>query len=139
MRKKSFIAILLTMLCVLFILCACERVEDMGSLPDITKPYTGEYVLKKLTLGGEDYTEKFDSAKLSLDYGGEFKLTYKDKDGHTGSYGGEYEVSTEREEITLSSKAGLRTVSRTFPMKNGSILIDMNLGGRLLHAEFAQP
>lgn len=139
MRKKSFIVLLLTVLCALFVLCACEKVEDLGALPDLTKPYTGEYTLKKLTLGGEDYTEKFDSVKLNLGYDGEFKLSYKETEGQTGSYAGEYSVSTEREEITFSSKAGLRTVQRTFPMKDGSILIDLTLGTKLLHAEFAFP
>lgn len=139
MRKKSLIAVLLTVLCALFLFCACDKVEDMGSLPDLSRPYTGEYTLKKITLGGEDYTEKFESVKLSLDYDGEFELTYKEKDGQSGSYAGEYTVSTEREEITFSSKAGLRSVQRTFPMKNGSILIDLNFGAKLLHAEFAFP
>lgn len=139
MRKKSFIVVLLAVLCSLFVLCACEKVEDMGSLPDLTKPYAGEYTLKKLTVGGEDYTEKFESVKLTLGYGGDFELSYKEKDGQGGSYAGEYEVSSEREEITFSSKAGLRTVQRTFPMKNGSIIIDMKLGVKLLHAEFAFP
>ena len=139
MRKKSFIVMLLTVLCSLFVLCACEKVEDMGSLPDLTKPYMGEYTLKKLTVGGEDYTEKFESVKLTLDYDGGFELSYQEKDGQSGSYAGEYEVSSEREEITFSSKAGLRTVQRTFPMKNGSSLIDMKLGVKLLHAEFAFP
>ena len=139
MRKKSFIAILFTMLCALLLLCACEKVEDMGSLPDLSKPYTGEYVLKKLTLGGQDYTEKFDYVKLKLDSDGKFVLSYKEKDGQSGSYSGEYEVSTEEKEITLSSKTGLRTVKRTFPMEKGTILIDLNLGMKLLHAEFAFP
>ena len=97
MRKKFFIALLLTVLCTLFLFCACEKVEDMGSLPDLSKPYTGEYTLKKLTLGGEDFTDKFDSVKLDLGYDGEFKLSYKEKEGQSGSYAGEYEVSTERE------------------------------------------
>lgn len=139
MRKKYLIAVLLNVLCALFMFCACEKVEDMGSLPDLSKPYTGEYTLKKLTLGGEDYTDKFDSVKLELDYDGEFELTYKEKNGQKGSYSGEYSVSAEREEITLSSKAGMRSVSRTFPMKDGSILIDLKLGTKLLHAEFAFP
>lgn len=139
MRKKSFIAVLLTVLCALFLFCACEKVEDMGSLPDLSKPYTGEYTLKKLTLGGEDFTDKFESVKLELGYNGKFTLSYKEKEGQSGSYAGEYKVSTEREEITFSANAGLRSVQRTFPMKNGSILIDLNVGAKLLHAEFAFP
>ena len=139
MRKKSLIAIFLTMLCALFVLCACEKVEDMGSLPDLTKPYMGEYALKELTLGGQDYTEKFEYVKLNLTYDGKFTLSYKEKGGQSGSYSGEYTVSTEKEEITFSSQKGLRTVQRTFPMKKGSIYIDLNLGAKLLHAEFAFP
>ena len=111
----------------------------MGTLPDLSKPYTGEYTLKKLTLGGQDYKDKFESVKLTLEADGKFTLSYKEKDGQSGSYSGEYEVSTERKEITFNSKAGLRTVQRTFPMDKGSILIDLKLGTKLLHAEFAFP
>ena len=127
------------MLCALFLLCACEKVEDMGSLPDLSKPYAGEYTLKKLTLGEQDYTDKFDYVKLTLEPNGQFKLVYKETEGQSGDYAGEYEVSTEKQEITLSSKAGLRSAKRTFPMKDGSILIDLKLGTKLLHAEFAFP
>ena len=133
------VSIILTVLCALFLFCACEKVEDMGSLPDLSKPYTGEYALKKLTLGGEEYTEKFEYVKLNLDGDGKFALSYKEKKGQSGSYQGEYEVDLEKQEITLSSKAGLRTVERTFPMENGTIYIDLKLGTKLLHAEFAFP
>ena len=139
MRKKSFIVVLFTILCTLFLLCACEKVEDMGSLPDLSKPYAGEYTLKKLTLGGQDYTQKFEYVRLTLKPSGQYVLSYKEKEGQSGSYAGEYEVSTDKKEITLSSKAGLRTARRTFPMKDGSILIDLKLGTKLLHAEFAFP
>ena len=139
MRKKSFIAIFLTLLCTLFLLCACEKVEDMGSLPDLSKPYAGEYTLKKLTLGGKDYTDKYEYVKLMLKPDGQFVLSYKEKEGSSGNYAGEYEVSTEKKEITLSAKAGLRSVKRTFPMDKGSILIDLKVGTKLLHAEFAFP
>ncbi len=137
MRKNRFVAVLFTILCALFVLCACEKVEDMGSLPDISKPYTGEYLLQKLTVGGEDFTEKYEAVKLNLGYDGKFKLSYTENDGKKGSYAGEYEVSLEREEITFSANTGLRTVKRTFPMKDGSIFIDLKMGSKLLHAEFA--
>ena len=139
MKKKSFVVLFLTLLCALLLFSACEKVEDMGSLPDLSKPYTGEYTVKKLTLGGQDYTENFEFLKLTLKADGQFMLNYKEKDGQSGGYSGEYEVSTEKQEITFSSKAGLRSVKRTFPMEKGSIFIDLNLGGKLLHAEFAFP
>ena len=139
MRKKSLLVVLLAAFCALFLFCACEKVEDMGTLPDISKPYVGEYMLERLMIGDRDMTEHFDEAKLSLTYDGKFKLTYQETDGQSGEYGGDYSVSTEREEITFSSKAGLRAVSRTFPIKNGAIFIDLRLGPKLLHAEFEMP
>ena len=136
---KKRIAVFFTALCAVFALCACEKVEDMGTLPDISKPYVGEYVLERLMLGDRDFTDRFDEAKLSLTYEGKFKLTYREKDGQSGEYTGDYSVSTEREEITFSSQTGLRTVPRTFPIKNGAIFIDLKLGTKLLHAEFSFP
>ncbi len=111
----------------------------MGSLPDLSHPYAGEYTCKKLSLGGEDCLNRFEYIKLTLECGGDFELSYRDKEKRTGGYEGEYSVSSESEEITFSAKAGLRTVSRTFPMKNGTILIDLTFGQKLLHAEFSFP
>ena len=139
MRKRSFITIFLTMLCVLLLFSACEKVEDMGTLPDLSKPYTGEYALKRLMLGDKDFTEKFEYVKLTLEPDGQFLLSYKDKAGQSSGYAGQYEVSTEKGEIKFSTKNGLRTVERTFPMEHGNILIDLKLGTKLLHAEFAFP
>ncbi len=75
---KKRIAVFFTALCALFLFCACEKVEDMGTLPDISKPYVGEYMLERLMIGDRDMTEHFDEAKLSLTYDGKFKLTYQE-------------------------------------------------------------
>lgn len=131
--------VFLTVFCALFLLCACQKVEDMGTLFDLSKPYAGEYSLKKLTLGGEDYTNEYKSTKLILRYDGTFKLAYKAKDGQAGDYAGEYAVATECEEITFSYQEGRKRVERTFSMRGGSIFISLNSGEKLLYAEFAFP
>jgi len=138
MRKNRYLFLLVTTL-LLFLFVGCEKVEDMGSLPDLSHPYAGEYTCKKLLLGGEDCLDRFDYVKLTLEYGGDFTLSYRDKEKRSGAYSGEYAVSSESDEITFSAKAGLKTVSRTFPVKNGTILIDLTFGQKLLHAEFSFP
>ncbi len=133
------IAVFITLLCALFLFCACEKVEDMGTLPEFSKPYMGEYICKELSIGGEDFIEKFEYVKLELDYDGEFTLSYSEEEGQSGTYSGKYSVSPEGDEITMSSRVGLRSVSHTFPMENGKILVELNLQGKQLHAVFSTP
>ena len=140
MRKKNFIFGVTVMLVVAFcLLCGCEKVENMGSLPQLSKPYVGEYQCEKLIFGGEEQVDKFDYIKLTLKYGGSFVLSYRDAEKREGAYEGEYAMSDDGKELTLSAKAGLRTVSRTFPVDRGTILMDLTFAGKLLHAEFKMP
>ena len=111
----------------------------MGSLPEFSKPYAGEYTCETLTLGGKDYLPKFDEIKLNLKGDETFILTYKTAGGAKGEYMGEYAVSPEGDAITFTSQAGMRSVSRTFPIEKGAIHIEMSLAGKLLHAEFCFP
>ena len=136
MRKKWFLAGLLLPL--VFMLSACD-VSQMSTLPDLSKPYVGIYECERAMLGGEDMTEKFDYIRLELSYGGEFELTYRAQDGNEGGFSGTYEASAEKGEITLNAQSGILRKSFTFPMENGSILIDLPFGGKLLHAEFRLP
>lgn len=132
MRRVFFIAAV-----PLLLLSGCE-VSKMSSLPELSKPYVGVYECETITLGGEDYAEKFDDLRLELGYDGAFTIVYS-ADGNKGELGGNYTVDPEAGEITLSSRYGLRSVSYTFPMEKGKILIDYNFSGKLLHAEFSAP
>ncbi len=119
-------------------LCACD-VSQMSSLYDLSKPYLGFYECESISLGGEDYTEKFDYLRLELGYDGTFELSYREKSGGKGGYNGTYQVDSEAEEITFSAKYGLMQKSFTFPMKKGRIYVEYMLGGKLLHAVFSMP
>ena len=130
--RKTVLSVFMAVLC-LFALCGCA-VEDMGSLPDLSRPYVGVYECEELFLGGEDMTKKFEFVRLELLYGGEFRLVYRTASGGEGGYGGAYEMKDDQ--ITFSVKQGMLRRSYTFPVEKGSILIDYNLYGHLLHAEF---
>lgn len=120
------------------ILAGCD-VNSMSSLPEISRPYVGEYKCDVLRYGAEDMTERFESIKLNLKYGGDFVLSYESKGGSEGEWGGTYTVSPEGDQISLTAKAGMREAAYTFPIKDGTILIDYNFAGKLLHAEFSFP
>ena len=111
----------------------------MGSLSDLSQPYTGIYECEKLTLGGDDVSTKFEYVRLELAYGDAFTLEYRTAEGGEGSYGGTYKMDPQKGELTLSANTVLKTVSHKFPVKNGTILVDLNFGGKLLHAEFKMP
>lgn len=125
-------------LCVL-LLVGCDRAGEMGSLKDISKPYTGMYECENLSIGGRDMTDSFESVTLELKGDGKFLLQYRTAAGKEGDYEGEYTLDEERSEITFSSKMGARQKSFTFPYERGTVRIDYNLMGRLLHAEFKMP
>ena len=134
---KRWLLFLPLLLC-LFAFASCD-VEKMGSLPELSKPYIGVYACERLTLGSEDMLEKFEKIELELEYDGTFCLTYIDAGGVEGEYTGTYTISPDAGTITLSMKAGLRASPRTFRFENGSILIDANVLGKLLYAEFRLP
>ena len=129
---------LLVIIGMIFSLCTmagCE-VEEMGSLESLSKPYTGVYECEKMLLSGEDVLTDFTYLRLELAYGGDFTLSYKRKDGAFFEWSGTYEMDTEENEITMSAKQGAKTLSRTYRMEHGTILIDENFLGRSLFAEF---
>ena len=72
MRKLLLTGVSLV-LC-LFLLCGCN-VSRMSTLPELSKPYAGLYECEKVTLGGEDFTDRFEYLRLELSYGGEFRLS----------------------------------------------------------------
>lgn len=119
-------------------LSGCD-VSQMSTLADLSKPYTGFYECESILYGDDDMTDRFEYIRLELSYGGEFELSYRSKEGNEGSYGGTYEADTEAEEITLQMQYGFVSKSFTFPMKSGSIFVDLPLHGKLLHAQFTTP
>lgn len=139
--KKFAQAVFLTFsaIMLLIFLVGCDTAGEMGSLKDISKPYTGMYECENLSIGGRDMTDKFESVTLELKGDGRFEVFYRTTAGREGGYEGEYTLDEERKEITFSSMKGARQKSFTFPYEKGTVCIDYNLMGSLLHAEFRMP
>ena len=122
----------------LLLLGGCN-VSEMGSLPELSKPYVCVYECEDLSLGGEEMLDKFEKIQLELEYKGDFTLSFLTLEGMEGEYEGEYEVSVEDEELKLSMTSAGAEKSFYFRMEKGEILLDYNLGGKLLHASFKMP
>lgn len=138
MRKAIRTGMLCAALFALFTLGGCD-VEEMSTLPDLSRPYAGFYECEKLLLGGEDVSKEFEYLRLELGYGGEFTFTYRGTDGNEGTYRGKYRVDMQKGEISFTSGHGLKSSAFTFPMRDGCVFIDLTFGGKLLHAEFSFP
>lgn len=122
----------------LFLLTACEA-EELGTPKDISRPYAGMYRCETITIGGSDMKDRFDDLSLELRQDGIFQISYCTAEGSEGSYRGTYSIDSEKKEITFSSKQGTRQKAFTFPYEKGTVRIDYNLFGNLLHAEFRMP
>lgn len=135
MRKLFGIAAL----CFTLLFCCGCDVNEMSTLSDLSKPYTGVYECRTLMLGGQDYKEKFDKLYLDLKYDGTYSLVWQGVNGEKGERTGKYKTDGEAEEITFYGYFNRRASSYTFSMKKGVIAIRYNMGGQLLNAEFALP
>lgn len=107
------------------------------SLPDITKPYLGEYECKIAQYNGEDYLEQFDFIRLTLSHDDDFTLAFRQKDGEIREEKGKYVYQAEKEEITLYAPKA-QALKRTFPLKDGEITVTLRFGNQTLHMQFQQ-
>ena len=129
--KSSFLAGLTTLL---FFLPSGKG----GTLPDITKPYLGEYECKRATLGEKDLLDGFQYVRLELKADDTFVVFYKTENGETGKETGKYSFNREREEITLTLDKN-RAYKRKFPLKKGVLTVDVAIGAQRLVLSFEQP
>lgn len=113
--------------------------KELGPLKDVSRPYAGVYACEELLVGGNDLLGEFETLSLELGQDGGFVASYETKEGTKGSMSGGYTVDTERGEIAFTPKQGTRKGTIAFPYEEGRVLIDYDLGGALLHAEFALP
>lgn len=137
MRKRSLVLFALIMLCAFSVcLAGCEAdLAKMSTLGELSRAYAGEYRCETLTLAGEDMLGEFAWIRLDLDYGGQAKVFWKRASGGGGEYSLHYRADPEKGQITFHAPAG---GSRTFSMQNGTVRIDLLLGGRYLYALFTR-
>ncbi len=108
-----------------------------GALPDITKPYLGEYECKIATLGEIDLTEKFDDVILELCKDGSFSVRAKDKSGSERMESGKYAYDREKGILTFTL-GGDKERKAQFPLEKGKIYITIPFGSKTMRLEFEQ-
>ncbi len=113
----------------LFGCTACD-VSSMSSLPEVSRPYVGEYVCEQLTWGSYDLLPS-SRLLLNLGYDGTFSLYYRGKP--TPLVWGEYEVSQGGDNITFLSNGK----TRTFPIENGDLVLRFPINGKLFLGKFS--
>ena len=143
MRKRRvrlvplFFVFCLCSLCCLT-LPACEgSVYEMSSLPELSRPYAGEYACRSLTLGRRDCLADFAFVRLTLGADGRAVLAWKKTSGGEGAYSLGYRVDEEAGDITFFPDAR-GACPRTFPMEGGVLTVRLRLAGCDLVAVFAR-
>ena len=131
--KRVFAAALF---CTLFsaLLVGCS-VKVMSSLEELAKPYTGVYECTGITYGDTTHSGKY---TLELAYGGGFCMNYAIEGGEEGSLEGTYRADPDRGEITFTAPLFGRNTKRTFAMREGKIILEEVVLGKLLRAEFSR-
>ncbi len=114
------------------ILCGCS-VSEMSTLRELSRPYTGVYECEKLTYAGRDLLGDYEYIRLTLEYGDEAALQWRDLTGGEGGFALSYEAEIEEGRITFFSGKH----KRTFPLEEGTLCVRLILCGKLLYAEFA--
>jgi hypothetical protein len=118
-------------------LCTIFPTAKNSTLPQITRPYLGDYECKLATLGSQDLLENFSFISLELKPNNTFVLSYKEKDGEKKEETGKYSYDHEKQELSIElGKNGL--IKRKFPLKNGELMVDFRIGTKLLVLKFEQ-
>lgn len=126
-----------TVLAGLLSLIASASCAQNSELVDITKPYLGEYECKRIQLGEEEFSQRFDYIKIELKADETFVLRYREKEGQDKKTTGTYAYDKEKQEITFASDTGAM-LKRPFSLKNGKIIIHLPLGNKNILVEFEQ-
>jgi hypothetical protein len=105
----------------------------MSSLAEISRPYLGVYSCTALRLGERDCLTEYQKLDLTLEYGGEFLLSWKTETAG-GEKRGRYEVHDKF--ITLTAEQDGKTVCETFPMEKGTITVERKILSRTFFAQF---
>lgn len=108
-----------------------------GGLKEITKPYLGVYECKQVTLGEEDFLQRFDEITLELKSDGEFILYYRECGGQRRRETGKYQYDVKDKTVTFSAnKAG--TIKKAFLLENGVLTGTARLGNKTVTVKFMQ-
>ncbi len=107
------------------------------TLPDMSKPYLGEYECKQATFSGRDYLQDFDFIRLELKKDESFILSFTEKAGKKHEVEGKYHYDKKKQTIcfTIDEAEGFK---REFPFQKGKMDINLSIAGKTLLLRFEQ-
>lgn len=105
-----------------------------GTLPEITKPYTGEYRCVDVRLGDDDYLDNFRYIKLELCQDGEFCIRYQTSSGVSGEKTGRYRYIEKEGKVYFSSNNTEMKI--TCVLEKGVLTACIPVGERVLFTRF---
>lgn len=118
-------------------LCMALPLAKKSTLPEIARPYLGEYECILATLGSEEILSSYDYIKLELKPNGSFVLSYQMENGEKGEESGEYSYDENKQELRVRlGKNGI--IKRNFPLQNGEIVAQVRIGLKMLTLKFEQ-
>ncbi len=126
--KSSFLAGLISLL------FSLSSVKD-STLPDIVKPYLGEYECKNVTFDGVNYLNGYDYIRLELKDDENFILSYAPKSGDKKTVEGKYSYDKESQTICFQTGEGIK---RKFPLEKGKIKVSFPIAQKMLVITFEQ-
>ena len=109
----------------------------MGSLTEIAQPYLGVYECVEARWNETELLGRFEYLHLELKKDGEFVLHYQEKSGERKEERGKYEYDNEKEILTMIGGGG-GCFKREFPLKEGVLLITLQMGDQMLSLKFEQ-
>lgn len=127
---KKFCLLVPLLAAVLFAGC---NVSEMSSLKELSRVYAGVYECETLTLGGCDVLGAYEPVRLTLYYGGDGTLSWRQGAGE-GELSFTYEASPEEGRVTFFAMGQ----KRTFCVREGRIVIETPVCGKLLYASFSR-
>ena len=105
-----------------------------GDLPDVTKPYLGEYECKEVKLGEQDFLKLFSYIRLELKKEGKFSLCYKERGGKKKEIEGEYVYDPQQQTLNFLYEG----IQREFPLKEGKLSVFLPVNEKNLLLIFEQ-
>lgn len=109
-----------------------------NTLTEITRPYLGMYECNQLLMDGESKLDEFEYIKIELKSDGEMYLYFLDKTGKSGQAIAEYTYDEKAQMLTMFKKIGQQTMKRSFPLKNGEILVYLIYETKTITMKFKQ-
>ena len=137
MKRTTLKSSLMAGLTSLFLLFHGFGCVKETTLADVTKPYLGEYECTQAQYGNTDYLKLFTYIKIEFESDNKYTVFYQMKDGNPKQASGKYTYDKDAETVTMQADE-IMGIKKKFPIKNGELVVNLEIGKKELVMKFAQ-